>query len=298
MALAELALSQGVVLALASLASLISQRAGMLNLGLEGVFALAAYTAYTTTLSTGNPLIAVLIAVITAVPFNMLFAILTVEFRLNHIVVGMALTLIGIGLAYTLGHSMVGAALRPIIMPCISLFRIRLDISVILTTALTALIYLMLTRTRFGYEIRAVGEDPYVADSMGISIRRVRYMTTLIEGVLTALSASYFILHVQPQWTDGVTLGWGWLAIITAMAGVWNPIYTTILSFLIAGLSLIRFAIQMPILASYLAYSIPYVTTIAVLAIISKLQIMRKRIEIPRALAKIYSREERGGEYV
>jgi len=284
----------------ATLGSLVVQRAGLLNLGIEGFFAVAALVAYACAVSTGNLLLSLLLAVISAVAMNLIFTVLTIHLRLNHIISGLAVATLGVGLSYSLGSSLVGVPLPPSAsIPTVSIGDVVIDPFEISALVTAVLLWILLFRTRLGYEIRAVGEDPYTADALGVNVTKVRYIATVIEGALVGISAFYYIINVQPSWTEGVTLGKGWLAIALAMFSLWHPIYAILGSTLIATAeSYIDIISRIVGVSGYLLNMLPYVLTIAALSIISYFEVRKKKIGVPTALARVYSREERARRYV
>jgi len=293
-------LERSTVYLLATEGSLIVQRAGLLNLGIEGFFAIAALVAYAVTVYTGNVIYAFIAATISAIAFNMIFTVLTVHLRLNHIVSGLAVSMLGIGISYTLGIVLVGVPLpSTITIPTISICGVCIDPLILTSIIVAVLLWYMLYRTRIGYEIRIVGENPHAADLLGISINKVRYIATLIEGFLVGLGAAYYSLEVIPVWSTGVTLGKGWLAIALAMFSLWHPIYAIVGAYLIAcsdTLATILPRLGIPV-SPYLLYTLPYALTIGVLAVVSYIEIRKKKLGIPTALAKVYSREEKARKY-
>lgn len=294
-------LESGSVLLLATLGSLIVQRVGLLNLGIEGFFAIAAFTAYLIAIVTKNLVLAFFVAIISSLALNLIFTILTIHLRLNHIVSGLAIAIFGIGISYTFGKDLVGISVTQyVILPKLVIQGFSIDPIVISSFVITYLLWYMIYKTKLGYKIRVIGEDPYVADLMGINVVRIRYLATCLEGILVGYAAAYYSLSVIPQWTEGVTLGKGWLAIALAMFSLWNPLYAILGSYIVASIkSLVYilpvFGITLP---AEILHMFPYVFTIIVLAIISRIEIKRRRIGIPQALAKIYSREEKARKYV
>ncbi|NPA69834.1 MAG: ABC transporter permease [Crenarchaeota archaeon] len=293
-------LERATVYLLATEGSLIVQRAGLLNLGIEGFFAIAALVAYAVAVYTGNLVLAFIAAAASALAFNMIFTVLTVHLRLNHIVSGLAVSMLGLGLSYTFGVSLVGIPLpQNISMPMINVFGLELDPVIILSIVIAVGLWYLLYRTKLGYQIRIVGENPHVADRLGVPIDKVRYIATAIEGALVGLGAAYYSLVVIPEWSTGVTLGKGWLAIALAMFSLWHPIYAIGGSYLIAcsdSLARVLPLLGVPV-SPYLLYALPYVLTIVALSVVSYVEVKKKRLGIPTALAKVYSREERARKY-
>ncbi len=284
----------------ATLGSLVVQRAGLLNLGIEGFFAIAALVAYACAVQTGSIALSLVLAVLSAIAMNMIFTVLTIHLRLNHIIAGLAVATLGVGLSYSLGSSLVGVPLPPqISLPVINMGGVIVDPFEITALVTAPLLWIMLFKTRLGYEIRAVGEDPHSADALGIDVVKVRYIATVLEGALVGVSACYYILFVQPSWTEGVTLGKGWLAIALAMFSLWHPIYAILGSALIATAESYVDIISRTVgVSGYLLNMLPYALTIGALSVISYFEIKKKRIGIPTALARVYSREERARRYV
>ncbi len=290
-------LQLGTVFLLATEGSLVVQRAGLLNLGIEGFFAMAAFVAYLVQVMTGNFVLSMLAAVCVAVAMNMIFTVLTVHLRLNHIVSGLAVAMFGVGLAYAFGRSLVQIPVY-VQLPVLRIGGVYVDPVEISSFVIVGLLWYIMYRTKLGYKIRVVGEDPYVADMLGIDITRVRYVATLIEGALVGMAACYYILVSAGAWSEGVTAGKGWLAIVLAMMGLWDPLYAVAAVYTVVTIrDLIRLV---PGIGEnvFLLEAFSYLIAISLLAIVSHFEIRkRRRVSIPLALAKVYSREERARKY-
>ncbi len=290
-------LQLGTVFLLATEGSLVVQRAGLLNLGIEGFFAMAAFVAYLVQVLTGNFVLSMLAAMAVAVVMNMMFTVLTVHLRLNHIVSGLAVAMFGVGLAYALGRGLVQIPVY-VTLPTVNICGVYVDPVEISSFIIVGLLWYMIYRTKLGYKIRIVGEDPYVADMLGVDITKVRYIATFIEGALVGAAACYYILVSAGAWSEGVTIGKGWLAIVLAMMGLWDPVYALVAVYTIVTIR--DFIRLVPGIGTnvYLLEAVSYLIAISILAAVSRYEIRkRKRVSIPLALAKVYSREERARKY-
>jgi len=290
-------LQLGTVFLLATEGSLVVQRAGLLNLGIEGFFAMAAFVAYLVQVLTGNFVLSMLAAMAVAVVMNMMFTVLTVHLRLNHIVSGLAVAMFGVGLAYALGRGLVQIPVY-VTLPTVNICGVYVDPVEISSFIIVGLLWYMIYRTKLGYKIRIVGEDPYVADMLGVDITKVRYIATFIEGALVGAAACYYILVSAGAWSEGVTIGKGWLAIVLAMMGLWDPVYALVAVYTIVTIR--DFIRLVPGIGTnvYLLEAVSYLIAIPILAAVSRYEIRkRKRVSIPLALAKVYSREERARKY-
>jgi ABC-type uncharacterized transport system permease subunit len=306
------AIAYGTPLVLAGLGELLTERSGVLNLGVEGMMLMGAVTGFFVSQQLGGPgwavlIIAMIVAAGAGGLMALIHAFLSITVRVNQIVSGLALTIFAgaVGLSSYVGQvwgiggqhglhqlnqvDLLGLGELPVIGPIL----FDQDPFVYLSWGLVVLVAWYLYRTRFGLYLRAVGESPRSADAMGINVTRYRYVHTVVGGALAGLGGAYFTLAIAPIWTDGLTAGAGWIAIALVIFAFWRPDVLLIGAYLFGALSSLGFTlqahgVQMP---SEFFSSLPYLMTVVVLAGAST-TLARRRIGTPASLGVPYAREE------
>lgn len=302
----------GTSLVYATVGEILTERSGILNLGLEGIMIMGAVAAFAGAYHSGSLLVGILIALLVGLLLASVHAILTITFRADQVVSGLALTLFGSGLASFLGQRLgpggkplvgeVGPKFTKVALPVLSqipylgeaLF--KQDPMVYGMYLLVPLVAYYLYKTRPGLHLRAVGENPATADAMGINVTRTRYLYTLLGGILIALGGAHLSLAYTPGWTENLTGGRGWIAIALVIFATWDPWRAVVGAVLFGGVNAIQFRLQAAgttIPAAFLGM-LPYLFTIVVLVIITWWETFRKRVGAPAALGVPYVREERG----
>ena len=295
----------GTPLLLATLGELITEKAGHLNLGVEGMMLMGAVFGFAVGYSTGNPYMALLAAMVAGSLSALIFGFLTISLRANHVVSGLALTIFGTGLSSYMGSFFVGQKMpeniinffNPIEIPLLSkipwigpiLF--HQDFLVYISFILAIAMGFYLHHTRMGLNLKAVGENPSAADGAGIHISLYKYGHILIGGALCGLGGAYLSIVQVPVWQDNITSGRGWIAIALVIFCKWSPYKAIYAAYLFGGLSIAGFRLQHLNVPQSLLDTMPYIFTILVLVMSS----MKKTKEntAPKALSVPYFREER-----
>jgi len=305
----------GTPLLYAALGELLAERSGVLNLGVEGMMLFGAAVGYWVTQSVHGADAPVLVlalvgAALSGAAMAAIHAFLTITLRASQIVSGLALTIFagGLGLSAYFGAELdlaslpvthqfasldvLGLADLPVLGP------ILFDQSALVYASwvLTLLVAVYLGRTRWGLNVRAVGEAPASADAMGINVTRYRYIHVLVGGALAGIGGACFSLSIIPNWFAGDSLvnGAGWIAIALVIFAFWRPGICLVGAYLFGGLSALPSALQahgVTIPPEFL-YSLPYVMTIVVLVVVST-SLAKRRLGAPAALGIPYVREER-----
>ncbi len=283
-------------LLLAAIGELVSERSGVLNLGVEGMMVVGAVMGFAGAHVSGNPYIGVLCAVFAGVAMSLLFGFLTIHLVANQVATGLALTLLGLGLSGMIGENFIGQPgirLEKLSIPWLSdlpfvgkiLF--GQDILVYLSVALTACVWWGLFRTRGGLVVRAVGDSHGSAHVLGISVRRVRYSCVAFGGACAGLAGAYLSLAYTPQWIEGMTAGRGWIALALVVFASWRPLWVLVGAYLFGAVTILQFHAQAAgvDIPSQLMSSLPYLATIVVLVVISRNRILT-RINTPACLGK------------
>lgn len=264
---------------LAALGELVAERAGVLNLGVEGLMALGAVVAFIIVYHGGGHMLAFLAAGLAGVLLSLLFALVALGFRANQVATGLAIGILGQGLSALFGksyESLTVKGLPKIALPGLSDLPVvgglfSQDLVVWLSLALTLAIWAGFAFTKTGLVIRAVGENPKAAHAIGYSVQGVRLAAIAFGGLLAGFAGAYASVVYTPLWADGMIAGRGWIAIALVVFGTWLTGRIFLGACLFGAVSLMSLAAQATgvELPSQLLSSLPYLITIIVLGIIS-----------------------------
>ncbi len=296
--------ASGAALLYAALGEVLSERAGVLNLGVEGMMLMGALGGFAVCVWTDQAWVGAIGAFLVGGLMALIHAVLTISLRANQVVSGLALTLFGQGLSAYLGTSLVGRAAPdsftklaiPVLsdIPRLGIILFRQDALVYLAYIVVPALWWWVFRTRPGLNLRAVGENPATADAMGLGVARIRYQYVVLGGAFAGLGGAVISLATNPGWTENMTAGRGWIAVALVIFGTWNPARVAAGALLFGAVEAAQFRMQtinVPI-SSFFLNMTPYVFTILVLIIATR-QTRRMRIGQPAALGVPYVREER-----
>jgi general nucleoside transport system permease protein len=258
---------------LAALGELVTERSGVLNLGVEGMMIMGAVAGFGGAFITQNPWVGIVTSILAGMAMALLFAVLAVTLVTNQVATGLALTLLGLGLSGLIGENFVG-------QPGVKLPAFNgIDPLMIAALALTVLVAYVLFRTKWGLVIRAVGNNHAAAHALGYSVPRVRYLCILFGGACSGLAGGYLALVYTPQWVENMTAGKGWIALALVVFASWRPIRVAAGAYLFGAISIMAFQIQTfgwGIPPQFLN-SLPYLVTILALVLISGSRALAKR---------------------
>lgn len=306
------AMNIGTVYLIATLGEIIAERAGVVNLGVEGLMELGATTAIIVALITENPFIGLVAAFTVASILTVAHAYTSVTLGVNQFGSGLAIYIFGLGLGVTIrGYfrdvmmtpkmlmkipkvkiqpmSIPGLSELPIVKPLLTLNPI-----VYLVIIASIATWLILYNTRIGLELRSVGENPEAADAAGVNVFKVRYIATVLGGGLAGVAGGYLILaHTVQIMGAPIVMGRGWIAIALVIFSFWSPLRAILGAYLFGGLEVAYYWLQgvrgvssfLPILKAT-----PHIAAIIALTIMS-IEALRKRIGPPEALGRPYKRE-------
>jgi len=292
---------QGVIVAatplvFAAIGETVVERAGVLNLGVEGMMILGAIAGFAVTLDTGSFLLGILAAASAGAVAALLFGFLTQVLMSNQVATGLALTIFGLGLAALWGQGYSGestAALAKFEIPllaAIPFFGPLLfahDPLVYLSIALVIGVSWFLNKTRAGLILRAIGDNHDAAHAIGYSVVGVRMMALMFGGACAGTGGAYLSTVQTPLWVEGMTAGRGWIALAIVVFAAWRPSRVLLGAYLFGGVTVIQLHIQgfgVDIDAQYLSM-LPYLVTIVVLVLISNDK-ARANLNAPACLAK------------
>lgn len=265
---------------LAAIGELVVEKAGVLNLGVEGMMIMGAVMGFATAVETGSPVLGFVGGALGGAALSLIFAFLTQTLLANQVATGLALTLFGLGLSSLIGQGYVG--IKPPLtgavpfgpmsdIPVLGRILFSHDWMVYASIAMIAAVWAVLKYTRTGLILRAVGENHDAAHALGYKVRRIRLLAIMFGGAMAGLGGAYVSLIRVPQWTDGITAGAGWIALAIVVFASWKPWRVLIGGYLFGGITVLQLNLQAAgasIPVEYLSMS-PYLITILVLVIMS-----------------------------
>jgi simple sugar transport system permease protein len=276
------ALSLGTPLLLAALGAIVNERAGVVNLGIEGMMSLGALAAFAVAVDGGPAALAIAAALAVGTGAALVHAVVTLTVVANSYVSGLALAMLGVGLAGLLGRRYEGLPLMDPVAEAPFLAAAGL---------LAAGIWGFLHLTRPGLVLRSVGESPAAADALGVRVTAVRYGAVAFGGALSGLAGAFLSLSYRPAWTDGMTGGMGWIAVALVIFVGWHPLRAVLGSTFFGLLYYLQFRLQdqgrIPV---EVFGAMPYLLVIVALALSG---LRRTRGSAPAALGVPYRRGER-----
>ena len=296
------AIPAGTPLLFGTLGEVTAERSGVLNLGVEGMMIVGAVTAFGVTRSTGNIWLGIAAAALAGGMLALVHAFASITLRVNQVVSGLALTMLGLGLSGLVGKRYIGMPPRtrfaplaipglsdvPVLGPLLS----RHDPLVYVAVALVPVLWFMMYKTRWGITLRSVGESPATADALGVNVFAVRYLAVVVGGLLAGVGGAYLSVVYTTAWIEGMTAGAGWIVIALTIFAMWDPGRALLGAYLFGGVRVLQYRLQPLGISPNLLNMLPFVFTILVL-MLSTGEAMRRRIGAPAALMQPYSREER-----
>ncbi|MGF9567431.1 ABC transporter permease [Neorhizobium sp. JUb45] len=267
-------------LVIAALGELVTERSGVLNLGVEGMMIMGAVCAFATAHMTGSPYLGILAGIGGGALFSLLFGFLTLTLVANQVATGLALTILGLGVSGQLGESFVGLAgtkLQPIVFPVLSdipfIGRVLFaqDLIFYLSIVLIIGVNWFLFKSRTGLKMRAIGDNHGSAHALGINVVRTRYLAVLFGGACAGLAGAQLSLVYTPQWVENMSAGRGWIALALVVFASWRPWRILAGGYLFGAVTIGQlhaqaFGVGIP---SQFLSALPYAATIVVLVIIS-----------------------------
>jgi simple sugar transport system permease protein len=282
----------------AALGELVTEKSGVLNLGVEGMMIIGAICGFSVSVETNSVYIGFMAAACGGALLSILFAVMTQYFLANQVASGLALTLFGLGLAALLGHSYTGQVPPqiskldiPILanIPVLGKMLFAHDFFVYLSLILVFGVWYFLSRTRLGLIVKAVGENHESAHAIGYNVTRIRFFCIVFGGALAGLGGGYLSLIRVPQWTEGMTAGAGWIALAIVVFSTWRPWRLILGAYIFGGITILQLnlqAIGVNVDVALLSMT-PYAVTIVVLVLMS-LNRSKKSLGAPGSLGKSF----------
>ena len=290
------AIASGTPVALAGLGLLLNERAGVLNLGAEGVMLMAAVTGFAVAFNTGSDTLAFAAGAGAGAVAAAVFGWLVIWLNTNQYATGLALSLFGAGLSAFVGAGLVGKKLDDRVLhqvpgladlPFIGPMLFQQHPMAYVALALTGLIVWFLYRTRAGLVLRSIGESPASAHALGYPVRRIRLAAVVIGGALCGLAGAFLSVVYAPMWVEGLVAGRGWIALALTTFATWRPARVLLGAYLFGGVTMLQFHLQGQgvQIASQLLAMLPYLATILVLVLISR-NATWLRVNMPASLGR------------
>ena len=293
----------GTPLIIAALGELVTEKSGVLNLGTEGIMAVGAIAAFAAAHHSGSASVGALAGIGAGAAMSLIFAFLTLTLMANQVASGLALSIFGVGLS-----AFIGKSYESVTLPAVPPLRVPFlaDIPVIgpalfdqqvlvyLSWALFGCIVWFLYRTRPGLVLRAVGESPASAHSIGYPVISIRYGATLFGGAMAGMGGAFLSVFYTPLWVEGMVAGRGWIALALVVFATWRPLRVLIGAYLFGGVMIAQLFVQgsgaqLEIPSQFLS-SLPYWATIVVLVVISR-NVNTIRLNSPASLGQPYRPE-------
>ncbi len=285
-------------LVFAGIGELVTEKSGVLNLGVEGMMVVGAVAAFVTATLTQNYFLAVAVAALAGAFMAFLFGILTLSLMANQVATGLALTLFGVGLSALIGQDFVGTPVDAIAkldipvltdLPVIGPILFGQDPLVYLSLVMVAGVSWFLYRTKAGLVLRAVGDSHDAAHSIGYSVIGIRYLAVMFGGAMSGIGGAYLSLAYTPMWAENMTAGRGWIALALIVFATWKPGLVLVGAYMFGGITILQLHAQAAglDLPSQILSMLPYLATVIVLVLISKDE-SRIRKHAPACIGKIF----------
>ena len=295
-------MASSVPLILAASGELITERSGVLNLGVEGMMIVGAISGFGLMVLTDNLFLAVIGSMLSGLIISSIFGFLTQTLFTNHVASGLALTIFGIGISAMIGKNFVGIPGKdfPLLLvnlresiPFLGPILFGHSIILYVAFALPFATNYFLKKTKLGLIVRAVGDSPVSASNQGINVTLVRYSCILYGGAMCGLAGAYLSLIYTPQWIENMTAGRGWIALALVVFATWSPLKVLAGAIIFGGVTIMQLHLQaiglrIPV---QLLSALPYIMTIIVLVVISR-DSRKIKLNTPTSLGQIFYKEK------
>ena len=262
-------------LVFAGIGELVTEKSGVLNLGLEGLMLVGAVSGFISLVITGNYFYSFILSILSGVILSSIFAFFVLRLLTNQIATGLALTIFGIGLSAMLGKKFGGTPINGLSPYYLIIF----------SFILVFLINYILYKTKAGLIIRAVGENHHSAYALGYDVIKTRYLTIIFGGVMCSLAGFYISVCYAPMWQEGMTAGRGWIALALVVFATWKPWRLLVGAYIFGGVAIMQmnlqaFGVKLP---GQFFNMMPYLATLMVLVFISSNKV-RLKLNAPSSL--------------
>ena len=291
----------GTPLLLATIGEVICERSGILNLGIEGMMAIGAVTAFIVTFTTGSPWLGLLAAIIATALISVIHAFVSITLQSSQVVSGLALTMLGLGISGLVGKPYIGKPLAekmatwpiPFLadIPVVGVIFFDHSPFFYMAIFLALVAWFILQYTRLGITIRSAGENPRATETQGISVYKIRYWCVITGGALSGMAGAHLSTSYSKSWIEGMTAGRGWIVIALTIFALWNPMRAIIGAFLFGGIFVLQYLLQPLGISPNILAMLPYICTLLVLFVGALID--SRKLSAPAMLAEPYRRGER-----
>ncbi|MGH6931626.1 MAG: ABC transporter permease [Dongiaceae bacterium] len=283
-------------LLLAATGELVTEKSGVLNLGVEGMMLVGAIVGFAVSSSTGSGTLGIGAAIVAGAVMALIFAVLTLTLLANQVATGLALTIFGTGFSALMGAGYVGTPGTPLPklqlpllsdIPFFGPIVFGQDILVYASFALVAAVAWFLYRNHGGLVLRSIGDSHDAAHAIGYPVIAIRYAATVFGGAMCGLAGAYMSLAYTPMWAENMTAGRGWIALALVVFATWRPARLLLGAYLFGGITILQLHVQglgIAVPSQFLSM-LPYLATIIVLVVISQDR-ARIRMNAPACLGK------------
>ncbi len=265
----------GTPLLIGTLGEIVTERSGVLNLGVEGMMSIGAVAGFIVAFTTGSPLLGLVGGVIAGAILSLIHAYLCIDLRASQVVSGLALTMVGLGISGMWGKPFIGKPLAtkieaikiPLLgdIPYLGKVLFEKDIFFYFSVLLGLALWFLLSRTKWGIEVRSVGENPHASEAQGVNVSALRYACVVIGGACAGMAGAHLSLSYNNSWAEGLTGGRGWIVIALTIFTLWNPLRAFIGAFLFGGIFVLQYLLQPLGIPPNFLGMLPYIATLGVL---------------------------------
>lgn len=292
----------GTPLLLGTLGEIMTERSGVLNLGIEGMMSLGAVAGFIVAFTTGSPWLGLVAGIMAGALISLVHAFLCISLKASQVVSGLALTMLGLGVSGMWGKPFIGKPLAtkievikiPLVgrIPFIGEVLFEQDVFFYFSIILSLILWFLLFRTKWGIQVRSVGENPQASEAQGVNVSALRYLCVLIGGGCAGMAGAHLSLSYNSSWAEGLTGGRGWIVIALTIFTLWNPLRAFIGAFLFGGIFVLQYLLQPLGIPPNFLGMLPYIATLGVL-LAGGFRKGQRTFAAPAALGEPYTKGER-----
>ena len=293
----------GTPLLLATLGEILAERAGILNLGIEGLMSAGAVTAFIITFNTGSPWLGLFCAILVGALIASIHGFICISLRANQVVSGLAITLLGLGVSGLWGKPYIGRPLpnrMPHLdlgflsdLPIVGKILFSHDWYVYLSIVLGLILWFLMKHSRMGITLRSVGENPKASEAQGIAVNKVKYLAVIVGGAFAGMAGAYLSTAYSGSWNEGMTAGRGWIVIALTIFALWQPLGAFLGAYIFGGIFVLQFMLQPLGISPNILGMLPYLSTLLILMVYGLSSSGKRKMNAPATLGEPYIRGER-----
>ncbi len=293
----------GTPLLLGTVGEVITQRSGVMNLGIEGMMAIGAVSGFIVTFTTGNPWLGMFASIVMGSLISLIHGFVSITLKANQVVSGLALTMLGLGISGLWGKPYIGKPLEikmnavdiPFLsdIPFIGEICFSQDPYFYISVILGIGAWFFLFKTRGGIAVRTVGENPKAAETQGVNASVIQYLCVMTGGAFAGLAGSHLSIAYSKSWIEGMTAGRGWIVVALTIFAMWNPGKAFAGAYIFGGIFVLQYLLQPLGISPHFLGMLPYLTTLAVLVVYGMSKEGHRKMNAPAHLGEPYIRGER-----